>query len=158
MRILTLALSITIASLPVRAAAQNLDQIAALKCTVTKSKLRNSFIPPIVGDTLVYETWQDNLSELKFERTARPEQNPYIPLRTSLERVDHSGLRNENLRTYVGIYESLAQQIRQETLLEVRVADGNITLSYKDRLRSLPDGEFKVTGSLQMSCVAIAQN
>lgn len=130
----------------------NLDQVKVLKCTVLSATGRNSFIPPQKGDTFIYATWQDLMSNLKFERPGQPEQHPYVSLPTELERVDHSGFRHDYLRTFVGIRESLAQQLRREATLTVKLGLRQYVATYEERARSLPDGEFSVNTTVNMEC------
>jgi hypothetical protein len=158
MKTLTLALGVLLTGQAAQASSPTLDQIDTLKCAVTQASVRDSFIPPMVGDTLVYATWQDTISELRFERPGHPEAHPYIPLHSDLERVDHSGMRNENLRTFVGIRESLAHQYRQEAIMKVEVQGVKIKLSYQQRVRSLPHGQFTLNGSMTMNCAVTKLN
>jgi len=130
-----------------------IDQIEVLKCTVTESHVRNSFIPPKPGDTILIATWQLELDELKFDRADLGGTNSYASLPVPLERVDHSGLRNENLRTFMGIQESPARQERTEEVLKIEGSESKITASLGIRSRHLPDGPFLPSDSLVMNCM-----
>ncbi len=129
-----------------------IDKIEVLKCTVTQSETNSSYIPPQVGDTILFATWQLNINELQFERGGNSPGKPYVSLPIALERVDHSGFRNENLRTFVGISESLAGLTRAEAYLTLQGSEAKIAATYAKRVRGLPDGSFRQTESITMSC------